>query len=157
MSDDDQSAWTHPELMRRIDALTDRLNALRNAVQGRGVDPIGSKALAAKVNAAQENWHDVRAQMLTGAAVMAHPFNSSSTIEKWEIALNGLIDAAAAEGIAGAPAKLDVVHTTTPGEALDSAEEFLADAGTFVRDLGILAAGIAGVWLITSMFPRGRA
>jgi hypothetical protein len=149
---------TTPELAQRIDRLTDRINELRNAVQGRGVDPLGSKQLAAAVNDAQANWDEVRAKLLENAAaqMVSHPFDSAQTIENWEKLYNRLVDQAAAEHLATEAQKLDVAHTTTPGDILAGTEHAIDSAAGALEALAKAGLVFGGIWLIAKIWPRGR-
>jgi hypothetical protein len=150
---------TKPQyIVDRVDLVTDRLNDLRGRVQGRGVNPVGSAALAAEVNTAQEHWHDVRADLLAnaGAKLELHPIDSSETLESWEKLVNGLIDKAKAENLATDSDKLEVIHTTTPSEAMAAAEHAIETGATAVDALIKAGLALGGVWLIAKLWPRGR-
>lgn len=166
MPDPDRTEFIPDQLtlIGRLDAITDRLNALRAHTQGRGVDPIATPALADRVNRAQEEWGDLRSRLLAdnGAELKAHPYDASQTFENWERHYNELVNAAIAEKVAGVDqsALIAVTHTvSTPGEAVDRAETAIGDTlGTFFKGLVFVAAVAGAAYVWANRRPqRGRA
>lgn len=139
-------------LERRVERVTDALNALRGKIQGRGAMPIGSQALAAQINSAQEHWREVAAT-LTAAQMTAHPYDSSATIEAWERKNNEIVDSAIAEGVAGIDQsfKLSVTHTAqNAGEALQQAETAIEGGAKLAAEALLFIAGLAGLYFWAS-------
>jgi hypothetical protein len=151
-------------LIRRVDWITNNLNELRNAVQGRGVQPIGSAALAERVNRAQLEWHDLRSRLLAddGRQLRDHPYDSSATLENWERSYNELVAAAIAEKVPGVDsnARLQVTHTDQAlSNAAAKTTEAIGDSlGTFFKGLVIVAAVAGAAYVFANRRPqRGRA
>lgn len=157
MSDPEENTDLFPDwitLARRADRVSDSLNALRNAVQGRGVHPIGSAELAAAVNDAQATWMEVRAKLIPHGGkghLISDTYAAAEALEHWERKLNELVQRAAAEGVPDVPGMVEVTHTAAePGEVIELVETRIKSGlETVAAGLLLLGAGLGTIYYLT--------
>ncbi len=134
-------------LARRADAISAALASLRNAVQGRGVHPVGPAVLAEAIGQAQELWLSNRARLLEGwqdGSSDRGIYEAVESLEAWERQVNELAARTRAAGIE-TDIRLEVTHTaSSPAEAVDELKSRLS---TFAIGAAVLGAGVfAAYW-----------